>query len=158
MIHARQSDYYKAIRQSSAQGASTSFIIFMLEIILEIAKLIGKTDQISDQVARLLAILKETPKTAAELMAELGLSHRPTFRHNYLHPAMDAGAGRHLRCPARPGWSALAVPARPCGLVRPGLVEMTRPQSPRAKNQKYRLSGGVRDCGLYFAICNLYNG
>ena len=114
MIHAHQSDYYKAIRQSSAQGASTSFIIFMLEIILEIARLIGRSDQVSDyvtdQVAKLLALLRETPKTATELMAELGLSHRPTFRQNYLRPAMDAG-----------------------------LVEMTRPKTPRAKNQKYRL-------------------
>ncbi len=68
------------------------------------------TDQAGDQVAALLAALKESPKTAAELMAELGLSHRPTFRKNYLRPAMDAG-----------------------------LVEMTRPESPTAKNQKYRL-------------------
>ena len=26
-------------------------------------------------------------------MEDLGLSHRPTFRKNYLHPAMSAGAG-----------------------------------------------------------------
>ena len=67
-------------------------------------------DQVTDQVAKLLAALKESPKTATELMTELGLSHRPTFRKNYLRPAMDAG-----------------------------LVEMTRPESPTAKNQKYRL-------------------
>ena len=67
-------------------------------------------DQVTDQVAALLAALKESPKTAAELMAELGLSHRPTFRKNYLRPAMDAG-----------------------------LVEMTRPESPTTKSKKYRL-------------------
>lgn len=67
------------------------------------------TDQAGDQVAALLAALRREPKTAAELMAELGLSHRPTFRKNYLRPAMEAG-----------------------------LVEMTRPESPTAKNQKYR--------------------
>ena len=72
-------------------------------------------DQVTDQVAKLLAALKESPKTAAELMPELGLSHRPTFRKNYLRPAMDAG-----------------------------LVEMTRPESPTAKNQKYRLIGQGR--------------
>ena len=71
------------------------------------------TDQAGDQVAALLAALKESPKTAAELMAELGLSHRPTFRKNYLLPAMDAG-----------------------------LVEMTRMESPTAKNQKCRLVVG----------------
>ena len=35
LVHARQDDYYRAIRQSSAAGASTSFIVFMLEIVLE---------------------------------------------------------------------------------------------------------------------------
>lgn len=34
-IYARQSEYYLAIRDSSAQGESTPFIVFMLEVILE---------------------------------------------------------------------------------------------------------------------------
>lgn len=34
-IYARQSEYYQAIRNSSAQGESTPFIVFMLEVILE---------------------------------------------------------------------------------------------------------------------------
>ncbi|MDD9820811.1 MAG: hypothetical protein OXR07_08040 [Nitrospira sp.] len=63
----------------------------------------------------MLTALREEPKTTAELMAELGLSHRPAFRKNYLHPAMDAG-----------------------------LVEMTHPESPTAKNQKYRLVASRR--------------
>ena len=33
MVHAHQSAYYDAIRQSSAAGESTTFIAFMLEII-----------------------------------------------------------------------------------------------------------------------------
>ena len=33
MVHARQSAYYAAIRQSSAAGESTAFIAFMLEMI-----------------------------------------------------------------------------------------------------------------------------
>ncbi len=44
-------------------------------------------------------------------MAKLGLSHRPTFRKNYLHPAMGAN-----------------------------FIEMTIPESPNAKNQKYILT------------------
>lgn len=114
MVRARQSDYYQAIRQSSAEGSCTSFIVFMLESILEIVRLTGTNDQITDQVANLLAALKEGPRSAAELMADLGLSHRPTFRQNYLRPALDAG-----------------------------LVEMTRPESPTARNQKYRLARGI---------------
>ena len=110
LVHARQGDYYQAIRQSSAEGESTPFIAFMLKIILDaLSDQVG--DQVSDQVARLLAVLRSGPKTAVELMAALGLAHRPTFRKNYLRPALAAG-----------------------------LVEMTRPESPTAKNQQYRLA------------------
>ena len=115
LIHARQGDYYDAIRRSSATGESTPFIVFMLEVILDALRIPVASDQEADQVARLLAALRKGPKTAAELMADLGLSHRPTFRKNYLRPAMSAG-----------------------------LVEMTRPGSPSAKNQKYRLTARGR--------------
>ena len=111
LIHVKQEDYYEAIRRSSAQGESTPFVAFMLGILLEALRIDQGDDQVSDQVARLLAALRKGPKTAAELMAEMGLSHRPTFRNNYIRPAMSAG-----------------------------LVEMTRPESPTAKNQKYRLT------------------
>ena len=33
LVHSRQSDYYAAIRESSAAGESTPFILFILEII-----------------------------------------------------------------------------------------------------------------------------
>lgn len=116
MIYARQSSYYKAISQSSKDGQSTVFIEFMLKTIMdEIQKTPKVTDQVSDQqtdqVKKLLKLLKTGPKSTAELMAKLKLSHRPTFRKNYLRPAMDAG-----------------------------LIEMTNPDSPNAKNQKYVLS------------------
>ena len=74
-----------------------------------------ESDQVSDQAARLLAALRKGPKTAARLMADMGLSHRPTFRKNYLRPAMSAG-----------------------------LVEMTHPESPTHRNQKYRLTARGR--------------
>ena len=119
LVHARQADYYEAIRQSSADGESTSFIAFMLAIIVEALRIPTASDQeddqVSDQVARLLAALIEGPRSAAQLMADMGLSHRPTFRKNYLRPAISAG-----------------------------LVEMTRPESPTAKNQKYRLTARGR--------------
>ena len=115
LIHARQNEYYEAIRESSDRGESAPFIVFMLKTILEAIRESRTTDQVSDQVsdqvARLLAGLRAGPKTATELMADLGLSHRPTFRNNYIRPALSAG-----------------------------LVEMTRPESPTAKNQRYRLT------------------
>ncbi len=55
LIHARQQDYYRAIRQSSAWGESSPFIDFMQEIILDAIRLPQvsdrETDQVSDQVA-----------------------------------------------------------------------------------------------------------
>ena len=119
LIHARQSEYYDAIRDSSAQGESTPFIAFMLETILEAVRDFGSsdhvTDHVTDQVARLLAQLRDGPKSKNELMAVIGLSHRPTFRKNYIRPALSAG-----------------------------LVEMTVPESPTARNQKYRLTARGR--------------
>ena len=67
------------------------------------------TDQVSDQVAdqvtnriidqaadqdrspaeRLLTVLGKDTLSPAELMERLGLSHRPTFRQNYLNPALE---------------------------------------------------------------------
>lgn len=115
LVHARQSEYYEAIRESSSKGESTPFIVFMLEAILEAVLEFRTTDQesdqVTDQVARLLTELRNGPKTTVELMAALGLSHRPTFRNNYIRPALDAG-----------------------------LIEMTRPESPTARNQMYRLT------------------
>ncbi len=115
LIHARQSEYYDAIRESSARGESAPFIVFMLEAILEAVRDFGTSDQaddqVTDQVTRLLAGLRDGPKSATQLMAALGLSHRPTFRKNYIRPALSTG-----------------------------LVEMTLPESPTARSQKYRLT------------------
>ncbi len=85
--------------------------------IQEALRVSGVSDQVSDQVAQLVAALGTEAKSAAELMEIMGLSHRPTFRKNYLRPSMSAG-----------------------------LVEMTRPESPTAKNQKYRLT--IRGRGM----------
>ncbi len=123
LIHVRQKDYYQAIVRSSARGESAPFIDFMLEILLEAVRLPQvsdqendqvsdqENDQVSDQVVKLLFALRQGSRTAAELMKETGLTHRPTFRKNYLKPALLMG-----------------------------LIEMTRPESPTARNQKYRLT------------------
>ena len=116
LILARQADYYKAIRRSSAAGESTAFIEFMLEVIAEALLNPTASDQVGDQVALLLRALRNGPKTTAELMAGLGLKHRPSFRKNHLRPALLAG-----------------------------LVEMTHPESPTAKTQRYRLTRKGRE-------------
>ncbi len=115
VVRDRQNDYYHALGNADKQGDTTEFVVFMLKSIQQaIAEVVSMTDQegdqVTDQVARLLKALKSGPQSAAELMGKLGLSHRPTFRKNYLHLAMNAG-----------------------------LVKMTNPDSPNAKNQKYAL-------------------
>ena len=69
------------------------------------------TDQVTDQVERLPAFLGTRPMTAAEIMRGLEMNHRPTLRDNYLHPALQAG-----------------------------LIEMTVPDKPNSRLQKYRLT------------------
>ena len=67
------------------------------------------SDQVSDQVKQLLKAVGDSELTAVEIMALLGLSHRPTFRKNYLDPALKAG-----------------------------LIERTVPDKPKSRLQKYR--------------------
>ncbi|OGB32323.1 MAG: AAA family ATPase [Burkholderiales bacterium RIFCSPLOWO2_12_FULL_61_40] len=69
------------------------------------------SEQVTEQVARLLVILQNGALGAREAMNTLGLKHRPTFLANYLKPALDAG-----------------------------LIEMTQPESPKSPTQKYRLA------------------
>ena len=111
LIYARQSEYFEAIRDSSAQGASTPFIIFMLETILEA---VISTPQETSQVEHLLAVL-EGEMSLRQVMDALALSDRKSFRQRYLLPALELG-----------------------------FVEMTLPESPTARNQKYRLTANGR--------------
>jgi len=69
------------------------------------------TEQVTEQVRRILDCLKNEPLGARDAMQSIGLRHRPTFLYDYLQPAMDAG-----------------------------LVEMTQPESPKSPTQKYRLT------------------
>ena len=73
---------------------------------------VALTDQVSDQVKRLLDSLNAGQALkATELMARLNLNHRPSFRRHYIKPALAAK-----------------------------LIEMTQPDSPRSPQQKYRLT------------------
>ncbi len=116
VIRDRQQDYYAALGLADSRADATAFVEFMLAAILqalgEAALFTDQVgDQVTDQVRRLLRVLESAPCGAADIMNKLGLSHRPTFRKNYLHPALAAD-----------------------------LIDMTRPDAPRAQNQKYRLT------------------
>ena len=69
------------------------------------------TEQVTEQVMRLVHCLQNKPLGTREAMLLLGIQHRPTFLYQYLQPAIEAD-----------------------------LVEMTQPESPKSPSQKYRLT------------------
>ena len=118
LIQSRQEEYYSALRTADQTADSAGFVALLLEIIRDsLREAAGSTDQVTDQVSdqvedavsRLIAVLGNETLSAAEIMKRLGLSHRPTFRRNYLDPALDA----HL-------------------------IERTIPDKPSSSRQKYR--------------------
>lgn len=69
------------------------------------------TDQVTSEVARLLAAVTRGEHTRSELQKTLGLKHTPHFRQAYLLPALVGG-----------------------------LIEMTLPEKPNSRLQRYRLT------------------
>lgn len=114
VIRERQAEYYAALAASDNAVQSTAFIEFLLSALLQALQEAANTDQVgdqvSDQVKALLKCLARQPLTALACMKKLGLNHRPTFRKNYLQPAMEAG-----------------------------LIERTLPDKPNSSLQQYRL-------------------
>ena len=49
------------------------------------------SDPVTSQVWALLKVLFNGPETAASLRLNLAITHRPTFRANYINPAIRAG-------------------------------------------------------------------
>lgn len=108
-----QDGYYSAIAACNARGSSTEFIEFMLarinEILDEVLKQSGMDAGNSEYVSRLLAAMEyDTAYSASALLERLHLKSKETLRHNYLDPAIEAG-----------------------------LVEMTIPDKPTSRNQRY---------------------
>ena len=108
-----QKEYYEALGEADRIADSAGFVELMLEIIRgslkELSDDRNSSDQVSDQVDRLLSAMGNDTLSAAELMNRLELSHRPSFRKNYLNPALEA----HL-------------------------IERTIPDKPSSSRQKYR--------------------
>ncbi len=91
-IKNNQQDYYNALATADNKAESTAFIEFMLSVILAS---IHTTDPVSDPatdpVEKLLSVMGEGYLSSAQIMAKVGLSHKPTFRKNYLLPALEQG-------------------------------------------------------------------
>lgn len=117
LIRSRQQEYYDALNKSDRESDSSTFVEFMLEILLDTLKETTVVGDASDSagklenpyVQKLLDVLGDEALSATEIMERLGLSHRPTFRKNYLVPALARG-----------------------------IIEMTIPEKPKSRNQRYR--------------------
>lgn len=116
LIRSRQEEYYKALGKSDRDADSSAFVEFLLQVILDTLQnttVVGH-DEVEEQKDPLVDTLREAigkdTLSATEIMKRLGLSHRPTFRQNYLNPALSHG-----------------------------VIEMTIPDKPNSRNQKYRL-------------------
>ncbi len=113
LIKERQDEYYEVLGECDKAANSSKFIEFMLNAIFDALSEIYETEQVSeqvtDQVKKLLEAIGQDTLSGKELMERVGLKHRPTFRQNYLLPAIENN-----------------------------LVEMTFPDKPNSSKQKYR--------------------
>ncbi|MBU6171835.1 MAG: hypothetical protein KGQ87_10165 [Verrucomicrobia bacterium] len=115
VIRDQQAEYYKILAACDKAGNRTAFIEHILSALLVVLRDSPNTDQVtdqvSDQVAALLRALGTRTLSALECMKRLKLSHRHTFRANYLNPALSAD-----------------------------LIERTIPDKPKSRLQKYRVT------------------
>ncbi len=112
LIFEHQAEYYHAIQESTRQTDSAPFIAFMLRMILETVTTTAPqvSPQVSPQVEELLAAIQGEMGREA-LQFILGLLDRKSFRERYLKPALTDS-----------------------------LIEMTIPDKPNSRLQKYRLT------------------
>ena len=112
LIFEHQAEYYQAIQESTQKTDSAPFIAFMLRMILDTVTTTAPqvSPQVTPQVGELLAAIRGEMGREA-LQSALGLSDRKSFRERYLKPALADG-----------------------------LIEMTIPDKPNSRLQKYRLT------------------
>lgn len=113
LVKERQNEYYYALGKADKEADSTIFEEFMLTALRDALKEIQVTDPaddpVTDPVERLIYVLGDKELSSSELMRLLNLKHKYTFRNNYIKP-----------------------------VIQKGLIEMTIPEKPNSKNQKYR--------------------
>ena len=106
-----QQAYYKAIKDSTDNTDCSVFIEFMLEMLLISIKDISPhvTPYVTPQVKELLKVLGSLELSRQEIQDKLGLKDRKSFADRYLNPALELG-----------------------------LIDMTIPDKPKSRLQKYR--------------------
>jgi len=110
LVFEHQAEYYEALQESTRRNDSAPFIAFMLRMVLGVVTTPQVAPQVTPQVGELLAAIQGDMGRNA-LQSVLGLSDRKSFRERYLKPALADG-----------------------------LIEMTIPDKPNSRLQKYRLT------------------
>ncbi|MCQ2752334.1 MAG: Fic family protein, partial [Coriobacteriales bacterium] len=118
-IEKHQNNYYDAISKSHINGTSNDFIEFSLNMIEKsidsFTLQFESTNSYGDYVNRLLKAMKlGKAYSTNEILDLLGLKSKDNLRKNYINPALDEG-----------------------------LIEMTLPDKPTSKNQKYFRSSNL---------------
>ncbi len=114
LVHQHQQEYYAALNDSTKHGDCAVFVEFILTMVQK-AVSECQTPQVAPQVTPQVERLLETlvsDMSRDHLQKALGLQDRKSFRALYLAPALAAG-----------------------------LIEMTIPEKPNSRLQKYRLAG-----------------
>jgi hypothetical protein len=109
-VYARQQDYYNAITESTKAAESTPFIEFMLQTIFERVTRKQITPEVTPEVGRMINVLHGA-MTRVQIMEILGLKDEKHFRTAY----QQAGIAFNV-------------------------IEMTIPDKPNSRLQKYRLT------------------
>ena len=113
LIRERQEEYYKVLGECDHSADSGKFVEFLLNTVYDALSDIADTEQVGEQVTeqveKLLEVMDDKEYSTKEMMKLLGLKHRPSFRDNYLLPALKLG-----------------------------YIEMTIPDKPNSSKQKYR--------------------
>jgi Fic family protein len=113
LVYEHQAEYYAMLNKSTENGESSVFIEFMLRMIRgAIASLStpGVTPEVTPEVRKMLSIMKGE-MTRKKIQQILGLKDEKHFRTAYQQPAIAAG-----------------------------LIEMTVPDKPNSRLQKYRIT------------------
>ncbi|MBQ6381399.1 MAG: Fic family protein [Clostridia bacterium] len=111
LIYRNQKAYYDCINACNRKVSANDFIVFMLELLKQALEEIAATCSLGtsqEQVEMLLDYCKE-PRTRQEMQAFVGVEGRKAFHNNFLKPLLAAGK-----------------------------LEMTIPDKPNSRNQKYR--------------------
>jgi Fic family protein len=119
VIRERQQDYYKVLGACDKVGNSTAFIELLLDALLfALRELADKTldseqvdEQVSEQVAQILRACARSPKSKAELLEAAGLANAYLNYKRHIFP-----------------------------LIESGVLELTLPDKPNSRLQKYRLT------------------